>query len=203
MIEDYEENFPEVSSIGGASSEEAAPPSEQALENDDFLNQLSVVQPEIDEVELNKNLMTRLVHVFLKKVEMRGSDIRLDTGNLFRADAYPRCAIDPLKWEWRHCRAFRWKRAEHINMLELRAALHAVQWRCRRAEYCDFRTMILIDNQAILAVIAKGRSSSKKVNLLRRLTALCCSLNIYVLVCWVDTVDNPADEASRMFDDAR
>ena len=126
MIEDYEENFPEVSSIGGASSEEAAPPSEQALENDDFLNQLSVVQPEIDEVELNKNLMTRLVHVFLKKVEMRGSDIRLDTGNLFRADAYPRCAIDPLKWEWRHCRAFRWKRAEHINMLELRAALHAV-----------------------------------------------------------------------------
>ena len=203
VVEDYEENYPTASEKGDASEDDTVQPSERANE-DDLLNQLTVNQLDLDEAELHKNLMTRMVHVFLRQVEMRGSDIRLDTGDLFRADAYPRCAIDPLKWEWRHCRAFRWKRVEHINLLELRAALHAIQWRCRRAAYCDFRTMILIDNQAILAVMAKGRSSSKKVNnLLRRLAALCCSLNIYVLVCWVDTVDNPADEASRLFDDDR
>ena len=201
VVEDYEEATREAE-VESRQGSEGAVLSEQGIEDDDMLNQLQLLQPDLDEVEVNKNLMARLVHVFLRKVEIRGSDIRLDTGDLFRSDAYPRSAIDPSKWEWRHCRAFRWRRTEHINLLELRAALHAVQWRCRRAAFRDFRTMLLIDNQAILAVIAKGRCSSKKVNnLLRRLGALCCSLNIYVLVCWVDTVDNPADQASRLFDD--
>ena len=204
VVEDYEENYPDMSDQGKSDAESLAAPSLEALEDDDRLNQAEVLQTEVDDEEANKNTMAQLVHVFLRRVEHRGSDIRVDTGDLFRADAYPRCAIDPLKWEWRHCRAFRWKRTEHINLWELRAALHAVQWRSRRAAYCDLRTMLLIDNQAILAVIAKGRSSSKKVNnLLRRLAALCCSLNNYLLVCWVDTVDNPADEASRLFDDDR
>ena len=179
VIEDYEEDALQADDESQPGSV-GATLSEQGVEDDDMLNQQQMLQPDLDDVELNKALMAKLVHVFLK-VEMRGSDIRLDTGDLFRADAYPRSAIDPSKWEWRHCRAFRWRRAEHINLLELRAALHAIQWRCRRAAFKDFRTMMLIDNQAILAVIAKGRSSSKKVNnLLRRLGALCCSLNIYV-----------------------
>ena len=202
VIEDYEEESLKVDDGESQPGSAGVTLSEQGLEDDDLLNQQQMLQPDLDDVELNKALMVKLVHVFLKKVEMRGSDIRLDTGDLFRADAYPRSAIDPSKWEWRHCRAFRWRRAEHINLLELRAALHAIQWRCRRAAFKDFRTMMLIDNQAILAVIAKGRSSSKKVNnLRRRLGALCCALNIYVLVCWVDTADNPADQASRLFDD--
>lgn len=204
VVEDFEENYPEVSDVAKSDAESLAPPSLQANEDDDMLNQVEALQAEVDEVEKHQNMMAQLVHIFLRRVEHRGSDIRVDTGDLFRADAYPRCAIDPLKWEWRHCRAFRWARSEHINLLELGAALHAIQWRSRRAAYCDFRTMLLIDNQAILAVIAKGRSSSKKVNnLLRRLAALCCALNLYLLVCWVDTVDNPADEASRLFDDDR
>ena len=90
---------------------------------------------------------------------------------------------DPSKWEWRHCRAFRWRRVEHINCLELKAAIHALQWRSRRGCFHSFRTMLLIDNQAILAVMAKGRSSSKKINgLLQRLPALCCAIYLYVLV---------------------
>ena len=204
IVEDYEESLPVVTDTAKSDTESVAPPSEQANEDDDMLNQAEVLQTEVDDAEVNKQTMAQLVHIFLRRVEHRGSDIRVDTGDLFRADAYPRSAIDPLKWEWRHCRAFRWQRQEHINLLELRAALHAVQWRSRRVAYCDLRTMLLIDNQAILAVIAQGRSSSKKVNnLLRRLAALCCTLNIYLLVCWVDTADNPADEASRLFDDDR
>ena len=61
--------------------------------------------------------------------------------------------------------------------------------------------MLLCDNQAVVAVIAKGRSSARVINFhLRRLCALCLSLNLYMLICWVDTVDNPADTASRLFD---
>ena len=187
--------------ISEASGEKSEEESIQGLVDDETLNLLEEPQSEVSEVMVHKSLMSRLVHLFLRRVELRGSDIRLDTGSLFRPDCCPRASVDPLKWEWRHCRAFKWKRSEHINLLEMKAALHAIQWRGRRSAYRDFRTMILIDNQSVLAVIAKGRSSSRKVNLLlRRLAALCCTLNVYLLVCWVDTADNPADEASRWYD---
>ena len=187
----------EGSDDGGKSVAESL----QGLVDDETLGLLDEPQPEIDDTVVHKGLMSRLVHLFLRRVELRGSDIRLDTGSLFRPDCCPRASVDPLKWEWRHCRAFKWKRSEHINLLEMKAALHAIQWRGRRSAYRDFRTMLLIDNQSVLAVIAKGRSSSRKVNLLlRRLAALCCALNVYLLVCWVDTADNPADEASRWYD---
>ena len=173
-------------------------------ELEEALNLQEVPQKDLDEEALNEHLMSRLVHIFLRKVEMRGSDIRLDTSVVFRSGAIPRTSIDPSKWEWKECRAFKWRRAEHINCLELRAALHCIQWRARRTRYHSFRTMLLIDNQSIIAVIAKGRSSSKAINhLLRRLAALCCSLNLYLLVAWVDTADNPADHASRRFDGDR
>lgn len=148
--------------------------------------------------------MTRLIGHFLRKVEIKGSDIRLDTDVVFKPSSCPRSAIDPLKWEWRHGRAFKWRFQQHINLLELKALLHAVQWRSRRTGYHSFRTMILCDSQAVIAVVAKGRSSSKQVNfILRRLCALCLSLNVYLLVCYVDTAANPADRASRLFDDDR
>ena len=162
------------------------------------------VQTDLDEGEIHKHLMSKLVLQFLRKVEFRGSDIRLDTGAIFRPGAITRCAIDPGKWRWKECRAFRWKRVEHIGILELKAALHSIQWRGRRGGFHSFRTMLLIDNQSVLAVIAKGRSSSRSINhLLRKLAALACSLNIYLLVGYVDTVDNPADKGSRKFDGDR
>ena len=159
-------------------------------------------QPDLDEVAVHQVLMSRLVHHFLRKVEYRGSDIRVDTSLIFKPGSIPRTSVNPDKWVWKECRAFRWRRSEHINLLELRAAVHAIQWRARRGRFHSFRTMLLIDNQSILAVIAKGRSSSRSVNhLLRKLAALCCTLNIYLLVAWVDTTENPADQASRRFDE--
>eukprot|EP00438_Fugacium_kawagutii_P028380 Skav207224 [mRNA] locus=scaffold1717:49410:52959:+ [translate_table: standard] len=153
--------------------------------------------PELQATEL----MSRLVGHFLRKVEIKGSDIRLDTDVVFKPGACPRSAIDPAKWEWRHGRAFKWRQSQHINLLELKALLHAIQWRSRRSGYHSFRTMILCDSQAVIAVVAKGRSSSKQVNfILRRLCALCLSLNVFLLVCYVDTAANPADRASRLFD---
>ena len=147
-------------SVAGSSDDAASEATEVAslseLEAEEALGLLECPQDDLDEKKLHEQLMG----IFLRKVEMRGSDIRLDTSVLFRSGALPRTSIDPSKWEWKECRAFRWRRAEHINCLELRAALHCLQWRSRRSSFHSFRTMILIDNQAILAVIAKGRSSS-------------------------------------------
>eukprot|EP00438_Fugacium_kawagutii_P005526 Skav227070 [mRNA] locus=scaffold72:1057412:1062770:- [translate_table: standard] len=206
LVVEYEE-FETPGSMAPSSGEEpvGSPSSPLSrLELDEELLQLNCVQDDIDQVALNKQLMTSLVAHFLRRVEYRGSDIRLDSEVLFKPGQCPRTSIDPSKWEWKHCRAFRWRHTAHINLLELKALTHAIQWRARRSKYHSFRTMLLCDSQSVVAVVAKGRSSSKKVNhLLRRLAALCLSLNLYLLICWVDTADNPADKASRIFDGGR
>ena len=68
------------------------------------------------------------------------------------------------------------------------------------AESAISAAMILIDSQAALAVLTEGRSSSRAVNrVLRKVCALNLALNIYLLGGWIDTAENSADEASRLF----
>eukprot|EP00435_Cladocopium_sp_Y103_P046554 s680_g13.t1 len=148
-------------------------PSLAALEELEALQLLDREQEDLKDESQHKMLMCRLVSTFLRKVELRGSDLR----------------------------AFKWAKVAHINILELKALMHAVQWRARRQRYHSFKTMILCDNQSVVAVVTKGRSSSKQVNhLLRRLASLCCALNLYLIIGWVDTSENPADKASRIYD---
>eukprot|EP00435_Cladocopium_sp_Y103_P046713 s2187_g13.t1 len=176
-------------------------PSLAALEELEALQLLDREQEDLKDESQHKMLMCRLVSTFLRKVELRGSDLRLDSDTLFRPSACPRSSINPGKWEWKHCRAFKWAKVAHINILELKALMHAVQWRARWQRYHSFKTMILCDNQSVVAVVTKGRSSSKQVNhLLRRLASLCCALNLYLIIGWVDTSENPADKASRIYD---
>ena len=190
-------SFPGQSGLSDDESSLARSDTLEMKEVKEELLLLEAPQADLDEEQIHKQLMSRLVQQFLRKVEFRGSDIRMDTSTIFKPSGVPRSAIDPSKRHWHECRSFRRRRSEHINILEFKATLHAIQWRARRGGFHSFRTMLLIDNQSILAVIAKGRSSSRHVNrLLRRLAALCCTLNIYLLVAYVDTSDNPADQGS-------
>lgn len=73
VVEDFESLLPEVDSDASSDGSVAAP-SEGALEDDDFLNQLEVPQKDVDEAEVHKGLMVKMVHIFLRRVEHRGSD---------------------------------------------------------------------------------------------------------------------------------
>lgn len=75
-----------ASSTLSVATESFGVPSPQALEDDDTLNQSEALQAEVDDAELNKDTMAQLVHIFLRRVEHRGSDIRVDTGDLFRPE---------------------------------------------------------------------------------------------------------------------
>ena len=190
--------FQDAMSDTDGSSEEL---SEAGWEDEDLLQKQEEPQPDLDDVAVHGKLMSSLVGQFLRKVELRGSDIRLDSNVVYKPATCPRSSVDPRKWVWRHGRAFRWKAPAHINLLELRAALAAIQWRGRRRRYSSLCTLILLDSQAALAVLTKGRSSSKAVNrVLRKVCALTLALNVYLLGAWIDTAENPADEASRLFD---
>ena len=48
--------------------------------------------------EEGKRLSVKLVSAFIRRQELRGSDVRLDVGSLYRPEAFPRGSIDPTKW---------------------------------------------------------------------------------------------------------
>eukprot|EP00438_Fugacium_kawagutii_P011318 Skav205073 [mRNA] locus=scaffold142:449288:454273:- [translate_table: standard] len=147
-----------------------------------------------------KLLAVRLVHQFLRRTEFRGSDVRLDLNLIFRPDAVARSSIDPRRWVWKTAQAYRWRRSEHINILELRSILRSLEWRARTATFKSCRFLHLSDSQICLAVLTNGRSSSRRVNrILRKVHALCLALDLLPLWAWVASALNPADEPSRRY----
>ena len=73
------------------------------------------------------NPAAALTEALVRKAQHKGSDGRLDVGALHRPIGWPRMEVDPSRWSWKVRRARRWHRPEHINVLELRASLDALQ----------------------------------------------------------------------------
>ena len=69
--------------------------------------------PELERLTLNE---------LLRSADYRGSDVRMDTGELMKTNQWPRRSIDPAKWTWYLILAHPYKDSEHINLLEVRAA---------------------------------------------------------------------------------
>jgi hypothetical protein len=84
----------------------------------------------------------------------------------------------------------------HINLLELDVVYRLI---CRLKGQAKFtRIICLVDSRVVLGAIAKGRSSSRKINYrLRKLFAVAISKNIYLDICWLPTWGNPADCPTR------
>ena len=144
----------------------------------------------------------RLTKHFVRRVEHRGSDVRLDVGVLYRPVAWPRIAIRADKWLWQTVQAIPFQYEDHINInvLELRMYLHTLLWRSRARAFHSSRFVHLLDSQVCIAVATKGRSSSRKLNqLLRRIAALVVTMHVCPLLGYVATEDNPADMPSRLF----
>eukprot|EP00438_Fugacium_kawagutii_P027734 Skav224787 [mRNA] locus=scaffold764:4437:22368:+ [translate_table: standard] len=126
LIMEHEESESEYS-IAMDSSASMAHSTLSVKEFDEEAMQVEHPQDDLNEETQSKTLMSRLVGHFLRKVELKGSDIRLDSDVIFKPGSCPRSAVDPDKWEWRHGRAFKWRFQQHINLLELKALLHSVQ----------------------------------------------------------------------------
>ena len=153
------------------------------------------------EEEDMKKMSQDIVHHYLRRMEFRGSDVRLDLGMFYRPDVAPRTSIDPSRWVWEVAHSYPFRQEEHINVLELRAILHTLEWRARTTMFHSCRFLHLSDSQVCLSVLNKGRSSSRKLNrILRRISALCLALNLMPLWAWIESRLNPADEPSRRFD---
>ena len=145
-------------------------------------------------------LSTRIVAAFIRRQEFRGSDVRLDLGSLYRPDSFPRGGISPKRWQWHVGQSYPFTTNEHINVLELRALVNALQWRLRSSKFGSCRALHLVDSQVALAVAVKGRSSSRILNkLLKRYAALQVAGGVMPILGWVESEDNPADAPSRAY----
>jgi len=143
----------------------------------------------------------QLVRFHLRNVNHKGSDVRVMTGELFHPNCWPRKFAKPSLWRWRAVISFTWPErmsALHINDKELRAYLSAVRWRARALGHLSARFLHLCDSQVSLAVLLKGRSSSRKPSVtLQRIDAVQLAGNLRPFHAYVATELNPADRPFR------
>ena len=165
-----------------------------------LVNAVSVEDQTIAEARLAARGTTEeeeLVAQFHRAAIFKGSDVRIDTGALADPRGWPRQPIEAGLWSWRICFGYR-KSGAHINVLELYAVLMALRWRFAHPQAGGRRALHLLDSQVGLAVLAKGRSSSKMLmRVLRRVNALVLAAQTVMLYGYLRTGDNPADTPSR------
>lgn len=103
---------------------------------------------------------------------------------------------------WRTIVSTPWSGVEHINVLELRAALLAVHWALSYPSALNSRVYLLLDSTVAFFTLWKGRSSSPALLLvLRKISALLLSSGLSLLPGWVPSAVNPADAPSRLLHD--
>lgn len=123
------------------------------------------------EMERVKELSQQMVHHFLRRAEYRRSDVGLDVGVIYKPDSAPRTSVDPAMGV-DGGDAYPFKTAECINILQLRAIHHALQWRARSS--------------------LTPKANDSYMCRIRRFA--------WLLWSWVESRLNPADEPSRRFE---
>ena len=142
--------------------------------------------------------ITELHGCLLRRVNHTGSDVRIATGLVLNPRAFPRQSSVASWWQWSKLFSYRWGRKEHINALEFRAIIHALEWRVRHLHECAIRVFHFSDSYIAMSIISKGRTSSKMLQpLLRRLAALLMAHDIYLVITHVESTENPTDADSR------
>eukprot|EP00435_Cladocopium_sp_Y103_P073592 s436_g44.t1 len=104
-------------------------------------------------------------------------------------------------WKWQEIAGWQWQvPGDHINLLELRAALTSVKWMLQKRKSWNCKVIHLVDSLVVLHSLSRGRSSSRKLKrTLMRINALLLASNLHPVWTYVHTSQNPADRPSRRF----
>jgi len=147
-----------------------------------------------------------LQNILIAKSSHKGADIRLSQGGPLDPSQWPRRSYEAAMWNWKPVLSYSWGKrragngvapAEHINVLEMRAALSAVRYKARRGGLRQ-RWLHLLDSQVCLSVLAKGRSSSRRLaGVVEGISALLLITGSSLYGGYVNTDHNPADAPSR------
>ncbi|CAE7270082.1 unnamed protein product [Symbiodinium sp. CCMP2592] len=117
-----------------------------------------------------------------RNVSHKGTDVRLDMGLPFVASDFGRRSVDPTLWQWKVLLSYKWKQQGHITLLESVAVLDLMKKLTRTADVTNRKLILMVDNQGVVGILAKGRSSARMMqNPLRRITALQLASNVRLL----------------------
>ena len=142
----------------------------------------------------------RLVVGLFNSAGSRGTDVHMMSGSFMRPEAAHSRTIQPALWHWRSAFTWEWNLdvEDHINVLELRAALNGLRWRLRSRKAVGCLCLSLTDSAVTAAVVAKHRSSSRAIQrILRKWSALVLASSTRQGVGFVRSDLNPADAGSR------
>jgi hypothetical protein len=107
--------------------------------------------------------------------------------------------LDALKW--RPLRIFPWRFTQHINALEVEAARVGVSALSSVMALSFSRVAWFSDSAVLVAVLNKGRSSSRRLApICRRHAAFVLGSCLSVVFGWLPSGRNPADAPSRLWD---
>ena len=149
-------------------------------------------------LQREKRLIDDFNRLLLRRTNHTGSDIRVITGDILAPKQFPRQSVSASWWNWEEGFTTKWSRKEHINILELRSVLLAVQFQVSRFKIHDARVFHLSDSYVSISVASKGRSGSKQLQrLLQQLSAQCLAFGLQLILAHVDSSENPTDEGSR------
>ena len=141
-----------------------------------------------------------LVHKFLSHVSIKGEDVMLVSASDDMVKYHRlRASVPPQLWKWRTVAGWHWTgNPEHINSLEMRAALTALRWRFERHKSTRLKFVHLLDSLVCLHTLSRGRSSSRKLRrTVLRINALLLATRSQAVWAYVHTKVNPADAPSR------
>ena len=139
-----------------------------------------------------------LILQYCRIIDHRGSDVRFEAGLPYAPHLFARRPVDPSAWIWKVFLSYKWKETGHINALELAAVLDLCRKLARKKEDHDKRRLLLVDNQSVLSIIARGRTSSARMQgPLTRLAAVLLATGMTLVLGWVQSALNPADGPSR------
>jgi hypothetical protein len=155
---------------------------------------LAVVQTQLNG-ELGQRALAGEVGPSTSPAEMRALHSCMDHFSHFYS------TVSSSRWSTIVSKA--WRDVEHINALELRSALLAVQWALSFPSSLHARVYLLLDSTVALFSLWKGRSSSPKLLLILRQISACLLAGGVSLLCgWLPSEVNPADAPSRILSSA-
>ena len=133
-----------------------------------------------------------------RHVAQNGSDVCIALGVPYSPKHAHHTSLRAPWWDWKIVFTTKWDFHSHINSLEMRMILQALQWRSRNPDNFSTRWLRLADSMVCNYILSKGRTSSKLLQpLVRKINSLQLAMNGAQLHGHVDSAANPTDAPSR------
>ena len=149
---------------------------------------------------------TQLSEELWPQSEVRGEVVRLDETSMQRVLndwAEPKepsafASVLGKCLDWKSTSSYSFRQTSHINLQETRALRREVAHMSRDVKNAGSIQICLNDSRVVCGAVAKGRSSSFKLNgILRGMLPFLIFADITLALLWIETASNPADFPSR------